>query len=494
MAHLLASLALAVCATGHFGPAAARDGASVGTGPAGQEHGAPDLDAEYEAALEALVERLLAHAQWCEKQDLGARRAAALRAILTVRPQESRALRALGYRKDREGRWSEPKRRLEPRDRARDALPEAARRWRVAIAPFRDRLLDLLEARREEAGDGLRERWLGAILALDPDDERAHALRGEVRFDERWVLAETAAARRGRVEIKQAVRGAIESAPPARTLDRLPREGPLGEGLDGPVGHKVVRAFGAVPRDELVRAVERVTAARTAFRELLSTDADYPRGATLWLFPDGASGRAWLARHPGLEEDRREFLATLEGGGLQGTPDFATWADDPRRRLDALVRVSIGWLLADGFAVTAEHGWLFEGLGLYLTRELIGTRLTWFVRPSEYLRPEEDTALRRKLLDPQANWMAEAAALFASERSPHLAFMLPKDVTRLTTEELLLSYVSCAYLLEARRKELPELLRRLGAGEAPAKALEAALGLDVATLDERVRRWLGERR
>ena len=77
--------------------------------------------------------------------------------------------------------------------------------------------------------------------------------------------------------------------------------------------------------------------------------------------------------------------------------------------LDA-VRLGLAWLFYDAYGVWLKHGMLFEGLGLYLTRELIGTRLTWFVQPSQYERSDVTSV-------PAASTVAEATVASSAPSS-----------------------------------------------------------------------------
>ena len=132
--------------------------------------------------------------------------------------------------------------------------------------------------------------------------------------------------------------------------------------------------------------------------------------------------------------------------------------------------------------------------GVYLTRELVGTRLTWYVKPSEYLVEEDDNALRARMLDTRSNWMNEALKVLESEERPNLALLLGRDVNQLTTEDLLYSYVLCAYLLEAEGDRFPRILTKIGEGSPSVEVLEEVLELSLPKLEERVIRWLKERR
>jgi hypothetical protein len=240
--------------------------------------------------------------------------------------------------------------------------------------------------------------------------------------------------------------------------------------------------------------VTAMHATRSYFKGAFGCEASYPDPLTVFTLPRASDKLAFLMGHPSIEPEYRKFLMDLDGSGIQGSGDLAHWAPDERRRMDGMVRQAIGWLLAGEYGIGTQQGWIFEGFGLYMTRELVGTRLTWFVRESKYLTPEEDQALKARLMDSKANWMNEAYKLFTAEKPTKLQFMLGKTVNQLTTEDMLYAYVLAAFLLEAESEKLPGLIRKIGAGSTSQEAFQLVFGLDVRQLDERVKRWLSERR
>ena len=150
-----------------------------------------------------------------------------------------------------------------------------------------------------------------------------------------------------------------------------------------------------------------------------------------------------------------------------------------------------GW---EAFELTVEDGWIYEGFGLYLTRSLVRSRLTWMAQPSKTLPAAEDMALRQRLLDPQSNWMEEAHKVLTSVASPSIAALAAKGANELTTEDVLLSYALVTYLLEARAEVVPRMLARVGTGFSQLEALRDATGLETAEFERHLRRWMEERR
>jgi hypothetical protein len=139
-----------------------------------------------------------------------------------------------------------------------------------------------------------------------------------------------------------------------------------------------------------------------------------------------------------------------------------------------------------------DHGWAWEGFGLYLNRELTGTRFTWFIQPSS---DGKYNALRARLMSPNANWMNEALTMLSAADHPKLAVVLGTDVNKMGVAEMLYAYVFAAYLIEGRPDDAPELLRAIGSMQQPAdQALQSVLHTSAAELDDRVQRWLSERK
>lgn len=444
-------------------------------------------------AAGAFVAELLSLAHWCEGKKLNASRELCLRDVLRFEPDQAEARAGLGHRRGPDG-WIEPERRRPLGDHDRTAQVEYRERRARAFEPFRDALLAALE--RERAGlpaervDALREE----LLALAPDDERVRAAFGERRSGESWVLAETLVARERRAALKALVREAYEQLPEPLELQASAEELALGLDFTQVLGTPVARILATGSKEEALALARALQATRACFSRALGKEASYYSGARVFVLARPGEKERFLERYPGLEGPYREFLATLQGSGIQGSHDMAHWGKEEALRLDGLVRIALGWLLYDAFHLTSDTAWVYEGLGLYLTRELVGTRLTWFVKPSEYLRPREEQELRARLLKPGTNWMDEASKVLAKEHRPRLAFVMGKRVDNMSPEDMLYAYVMAAYLLEALPEKAPLLLARIGAGTSSQVAVQEVLGLDVRQLDERVRRWLGERR
>ena len=80
-----------------------------------------------------------------------------------------------------------------------------------------------------------------------------------------------------------------------------------------------------------------------------------------------------------------------------------------------------------------------------------------------------------------------------------LGGILMRPLNRMTPQDLFVSYVVAAYLLETESVRLPGLLRALaGSKSRPAQSLpqawQSVFSTEFGSLAPRLERWLGERR
>ncbi len=461
---------------------------------AAQDGGDPAAGyAEARAELEtALVTRLEEFAEWCTKSKLYGERDRAWRLILEYDPNHAAAHKGLGHRKNKTGKWIEGNSRRPPKNRSDEHLAEVPKRWGEAVTPFRDGLLDLLDEHSEGLSPADRELVLNEILAIDPDDPRVRAIRGEVKLGDRWVMPETASGKKRRPAMKALVQAGREGAP---RPERLTPSQELSVDWTSAWSTPLLRVYTTGEEREALDTANAVHAARELFNGALGVEAAYPKTFRIFLLADPAEKETLLLNHPDLTATDRAFLERVEGAGIPHTGDFCHWANNVEQRVDGIVRISLNWLLRDAFDLDTKQGWVHEGFGLYLARNVVGTRLNWFAQPSRYLPKKKDDEFRARLYDKATNWMNEAHLMFQRDERPSFRSFLNKNVNALTSEELLFSYVIAAYLLEGRPDETPELLRRIGERSAPqAQVIEEVLGMDVDAFDARVRGWLAERR
>jgi hypothetical protein len=218
------------------------------------------------------------------------------------------------------------------------------------------------------------------------------------------------------------------------------------------------------------------------------------RDVAIDLLANEEDRRAFVSGWPGWGPEKVAALGAWAGAGVPNDVHVARWDADEARRLDGAVRHTLGLLMKLDLEVGLETAWAWEGLGLYLGRELVGTRLTWYGSGQATSTPESKELLGR-LLMADVNWMNEAYQMLQGGTAPKLETVLARDIDSIGVRDVLVAYAFAAYLLEAEAERLPGILRRVGAREASsAEAVSAALGRGIPEVEDRLVRWLGERR
>lgn len=466
-----------------------------------------EVPKELADARAALVTRLLELATWCNTAELFEDRDKIYKQVLGLQPENLEAHKGLHHVHTLNGTWKEeakhdPKNR--PNPKATAELPE---RRANAVRPFGEKVAALAKATSDAAA---KQALCDEVLALDPDDAAVHEVLGQVRLDDRWVLPDTAHAKPRRAEIKAIVKDVLARVETPRTDKPTADEAAMGPAWKSVAQTKSVRVLSSVSEDEAAHIARSCEAAGMLAQAILGGEFPYPTNYTIFDMELGEK-TTFLAHLPRLDDAERARLAKLFGTGIPNTDNVAVWDKEPPRRLDTAVRQTLAHLLTKGFGLKSSCGWAWEGFGLYLTRELIGTRLTWFVSgdAAEAEPPAKGdgkpaspaggaksgtAALRGRLLVPDSNWMNEALKLLTSEPLPKLEEILKRDLDHLGTADMVIGYALAAYLMEARSEAAADFLRRSAAGGEPAEVSKTALGMSVADLQARLTQWLSERR
>ena len=438
-----------------------------------------------------LIKRLERHASWCRGRKVFGEYAKTLRLILEVDPQNKTALKGLGYKK-RGGEWLPPKVEKTFNNRNEKALAEVPERLEQAIRP----LVDCKErwVREGELNKDDRCLALADILRVDPSNAFVAKAGVDVRAAAAQVLPETVVAKDRREALKALVVEGFKNAPESFEGELLDADEALGVEWLGVVESPSMRVVYATTFEEADRLLHALHATESLFRELFPKRRGLPMGLTVYLMETETQKALFLENHPRVTDKNRDYLAQLGGSGIQGSNDFAFWSGDEQRRADGIVRIALGWMFIGGFGFSVETGWAYEGLGLYLTRALVRTRLNWTAQADPSVTPTEDFKLRTRLLLAETNWMEEARLMWTAGRAPDLEELLRKNVNELSTEDILASYVLAAYLLEGQPEKADHFLRLSGTKMPIKEQIERAFGWDPETLCERAGRWLSERR
>ncbi|TDJ68529.1 MAG: hypothetical protein E2O39_13065 [Planctomycetota bacterium] len=437
---------------------------------------------ELVAPLESLVE-------WCQANRLYRERDRVYGAIVSLAPEHRAARRALRHHRLR-GEWVPSEAYRVPRNRTPEKLPEFNESYDAVVGGYRGTVLRILFEERKHLRPEDRDDALRGLLAFDPDDAAVRGALGEAQWHGRWLLRESVATLNGRAALALIARTSLAITPEPESSAPTDEERSLGLLWSSVLETPRVRVLGTVGSDEVGGTAKVTHAIGEYFRNVFRRSQPSRDDFRILLLGDNVQ-RERLLGALGLPLEEAQLVRTAAGGWLGSDNLLGEWSPDPRRRLDGAARQTLGTLLIDAYGIDARHGWAWEGIGLYLVYNMIGTRMTYFIERSSYLKPRNQT-LWTQLQAPGANWIEEGRAMLTSEGGPHLEFLVGRNVASMRDEDILFAYVVAAYLLEGRPTETPDLLARLGAGEHPADAFNAALGASLPQIDARIRRWLEE--
>lgn len=456
--------------------------------PAASKDKASDVEAAKQSARAALLQRWNQLATWCNDKELFLERDRIWRKVLEYSPDDPTARKGLRYARNVDGSWKDPAPR-EMKNIGKKWLEELAKREDESCAPYGDALLALAKAPDRDPAE--RDALIADIRALAPNHAGLHAWLGNVQLGDRWVLPETATAKERRAAIRAAAKTVMESAVPPATDTAKGAETELGvtwkTGLQG----DNVRVLSTGSEEEALRIARACEGAGSLLSFVLGTDMRYPGAYTIYVLAAPGEKDAFLSKLPGLSADERTRLGALEGTGIPRSSNVALFYKDAEHRVDAAVRHTIGNLLGLTLGVSSKTAWAWEGIGLYLTRELVGTRLTWFV--SEAADPAA-SSLRGKLMTPESNWIQEAFDLLSTGTAVPLEDLMRRDLDRMDVPGALTGYAFVAYLLEGQPQATLEVVTRAARGDDPAAITRDVLQRAPAELQDRMVRWLAERR
>lgn len=465
--------------TSSLATAALAAAALAGDAPAGPA-APPRVD---DALVSAFPAQLGELAAWCDGAQVLAERNRVAEAMLLFDPDDARARAWLGFRAEGEGKWKRVPGPLAA-NLAKEALPEWERRRDDLTAPYRA-MSPAARAMRWTSKDpkvaGLRDRVRRALVALAPDDAALRDLDGETHAGGRWILRETAATAAGRRRVADLARDARKAA--AKAEAAWSREPDWVSVLS--IGGFTVRS--AFPKSDTEEIARGIVGARELFSRVFENEASIPDGLVVFLFADYWSHKRFLESRTDVKPERRKECLDL-GNYWIGDGALVCYDEPQAERVDGLVRQTLSNVKSKIGRMYRASDWMGEGLGMYLTHALVGTRLTAFVQSTQY----SDESVGREISDARSDWVALARRMVERGFEPKIPILVGTPLNSLTRDDGLFAYALGAYFLETRPSDAARLIARTQDGTNFHRALAETCGTDAEGLEVRFLRWLRE--
>jgi hypothetical protein len=452
-----------------------KGGAAGADGSAAMASAVVKIEEKYVPAMEAL-------GQWCGDSTLFIERAQVAEALLLVDAENEKARAWLRFVRQKDRTWKQSS--MRPFfDEKKELLPEWTKRRAEALDPMRQELEPFLEQRDDWRTVGVRDRLLRTLVALWADDAELHDRNGETSIDGKWLLKETVGVAVRRRQLLDVSSAALKTA--VKDAAAYPmRVAEYGTCVTAPDFELRAR----VPPAEALEFAARITAARAVADEFLAPRIRFRSGFVVHVFPSVAEGRRYLDARTDVAPERRKFGERLATFWLNDVELVV--ADDTRdKRADSGVRQVLDTLVrADGYWLFSAPAFLSEGVGMYLTWALLGTRLTVFVKSTEYA----DQA-KRDLADAGADWVNVVRKLVLEKGvAPNLKVLTGTPLNAMTREDAVMSYALAAYFLEGRPDDFKRLYAAMTWKRGFPECLAENCNVDVEGLELRFVRWLRE--
>jgi len=344
--------------------------------------------------------------------------------------------------------------------------------------------------------EATRERVLHEIFLIGPDCRFARAYNGEVKVGGAWVLEETPRAIERRKGLEERIRKALAELPAPKSVDPTREESSYGFEWKATLQGNYWRVLSSADAFEALECVRVADATENTFEAVFGLGGEYVAGCKLLVTDDAAKYEGVLGRHLKVGSKEFEAVKSLGSTWLPGTRACLCRQAHKEWRVEICARQPFSVLLDQYFKISLRHGWVSEGVGLYLTHLLTGYRKTTYVRVTRYAEESKNKPQQRlwgELLPKTADWFAIAKGRIERGETPDWKLMLAKDVNQMEVNDLLFSYLLAAYLIEAHGDKMPAILTDVGKNKPSSDVLQSALGLPLVRLEARVYRWIRER-
>ncbi len=458
-----------------------------------------------------VLETLHDLADRCTRMKLFGTRADLYEQLLELAPDDKTARKWLKYKRSGDGSWERKGRWTRPRNGGKGVANIVKRRQALA-AEYRGRLRELSEELRDAGLFKEAAEVVAAAVAIDPENEEFREWNGEVREGKAarpgksstWILQESLHAKKRRRLFKKTAQDAIKDmkSPKESAPHKNDRIGGISWGtkLQG----KHVRVVGTPDKEEMELMLRHAEATWPLFETVFDIRSgnwqsgdSYATGLTIYSLDSIPMGNEFLSKWPGYTERDLEFLYPLVAMWIKKTPAVLCKSSQQLVRLEVAPKQINHAMISRAFGLNMERAWAKEGLCLYLTWQIAGTRLIYSVKDVETDYGESDKPVpdyEKDLSDPDSDWLALGLKLINSKDKPDIHLMAGRKINDLTKHDALYSYCICAYVCEGHPEKCVDFFRRLAdkdGTDISVVCLES-LGFDHLALERRVKRWLEE--
>lgn len=435
-------------------------------------------------------------AEMADKMKADIERDEIYRSILHYDTDHKDARKALGYSKSK-GRWVFKKYK-EPKNRAKDEdIAELHRQMKEAAELFEEKLEACFptQSPTPQHKEGLR--WeIEQMIGLDPNNEDLRERAGHKWDEDRksWRLFEVVDAKLDRA-LREALMADLRANTPVGTRTDIDEGGaatgiPFSTVIESP---RAKVATTGTP-EEAQGTLALLHQAPDMLGHVFGIPDPFAQQGVQFRYYGLADPNLRLQfyqRHPEFQGDP-EYQSTIDGS-MFGNYCMCIASTRAQSRQDMATNNRVTTYLRQVFGADLESGWIWAGLGLYLSYQLCDTRLTLYIQRGEY-GDSDGPQLGERLRDPEVDWLDEARLLLRQrgDREHNILTTLGRGVGDFTAEDLLCSYAISAYLFEGRRADLIEILKRIGKGDNPTLTFETVLGMPMDAFRERLVEWLAE--
>lgn len=455
-------------------------------------------EAAWQQRTEALISDLEALALQANRRKLFRARNDTYELLLHFAPDHAKARKRLRYKRDAAGTWSQPAGYRPPRNMGAGKLKAWERRRQTLRDKFAKDGLAFLRKHGAVLRPVDRARILADLVMVAPEHREVREARGErPAADGVWLLPESEPSRSRRKHLQATAREALDQVDEPAATRPTKAELALGMSWKDALQGARVRLLSTSSSKEARKVLMHADACFPLLEAVLGRRPQCEDPLTIYLLADMTEVRALVASPPGATDAYKAAQRGRAVGWLPRGFQSFVGVTDAEARLEWCVRQAFLMLLYDEFGVHSSPAWICEGAGIYLSRLLTGRTQSSYVAHTKYAEElrAKDGPLWGRLTRKDADWPEEARVLLSGSRAPDFNLMLGKPLNALTPADILSSWATAAYCIEARPEDAWRLFAALGKERRPiADALAEMLELDAGLLRDRVARWLAETR